>query len=48
MYQLSHVIYVGAQIACETWPGNNIPTFKNNQDSIRKLNAMAIQLEPEC
>ena len=37
-----------AQVAGETWPGNSIPTFKNNEDGLEKVNAMAIQLEPEC
>ena len=37
-----------AKAACQTSPGNNIPIFKNNKESIKKLNNMALQLEPEC
>ena len=37
-----------AKVASETWPGNKIPTFKNNNKNIQKLNEVALELEKEC
>lgn len=37
-----------SQAACETWPGNDIPTFRNNKDNTAKLNELVNKLEPEC
>ena len=32
----------------EVWPGNNIPTFKNNKEAEQKLNNLVKDLEKEC
>ena len=30
------------------WPGNDIPTFRNNPDNLRKLSALVEKLYLEC
>ena len=37
-----------AKAACERWPGNNIPTFKNNKENLEQLNQLVEKLLPEC
>lgn len=32
----------------EMWPGNDIPTFKNNKEAEQKLNNLVKDLEKEC
>ena len=37
-----------AKVASETWPGNKIQTFKNNNENIQKLTEVALELEKDC
>ena len=34
--------------AIQMWPGNDIPTFKNNQEAEQKLDSLVKDLEKEC
>ena len=37
-----------AQAARDKWPGNNIPTFKNDKAALKCLSDLVEQLLPEC
>lgn len=37
-----------AEAARRKWPGNNLPTFKNNKEMLKSLNELVEQLIPEC
>lgn len=37
-----------ADAAGKKWPGNQIPTFKNNLEAIRELKALVEELTPTC
>ena len=34
--------------AADEWPGNNIPTFRNNQANTSKLDALVKKIAPSC
>jgi hypothetical protein len=37
-----------AAAARKTWPGNVIPTFRNDKENTKRLDDLVEQLEPEC
>lgn len=37
-----------AAAARKLWPGNEVPTFRNNKENLMKLNELVDKLEPEC
>lgn len=37
-----------AKAASEKWPGNNIPTFRNNKENLQQLDHLVEKLVPEC
>ena len=37
-----------AAAAWKTWPGNNIPTFKNNLPLLKQLDTLVKSLLPDC
>ena len=34
--------------ALVAWPGNAIPTFRNNKENMKKLDELVVELEKEC
>ena len=34
--------------ARKLWPGNDVPTFRNNKENLKKLDELVEKLEPDC
>ena len=37
-----------AAAARKVWPGNDVPTFRNNKENLKKLDELVEKLEPDC